>query len=118
MDSGFERVRTVAEDWEKKGRSQTMAQEGGQAHPRGGEPFDGHKRSLGFSQPFGEVRGCRDRWGKPVPEPSDLILGMENGPIQMDRGTGKGGPIPLGPPVDKFSLGNGKADTQAGTFSL
>jgi len=66
-----------------------MAQKGGEAHPRGGEPFYCHKRGLGFSQSFGEVRGCRDRWGKPVPEPSDLILGVENGPIQVDRCTRK-----------------------------
>jgi len=58
-----------------------MAQERGQAHPRGGEPLDCHKRGLGFSQPFGEVRGCRDRGGKPVPEPADLIFGVEDGPI-------------------------------------
>ena len=68
-----------------------MAQEGGQAHPREGEPLNGHKRGLGFSQPFGEVRGCRDRWGKPVPEPADLIFGVENGPIKMDRGAGEEG---------------------------
>jgi len=95
-----------------------MAQEGGQAHPRGGEPLDGHKRGLGFSQPFGEVRGCRDRGGKPVPKPADLIFGVENGPIQMDRGAGKGTSVSFGPPVDKFSLRDGEADTQSGPFSL
>ena len=34
-----------------------MAQEGGKAHPRGGEPLDGHEGSLGLGQSFGEMGG-------------------------------------------------------------
>jgi len=89
-----------------------MAQEGGQAHPRRGEPLYGHKGGLGFSQPFGEVRGCRDRGGKPVPKPADLIFRVEYGPIKMDRGAGQGTSVSFGPPVDKFSLRDGETDTQ------
>jgi len=49
-----------------------MAQERGETHPRGGEPFDGHKGRLGLGQPLGEVGGGGHRGGKPVTQPPDL----------------------------------------------
>jgi len=74
VSSGFEGIRTVAEDGEKEQGGQLVAQERRQAHPRGGEPFDGHEGGLGLGQPFGEVWGCEYRGGEPVAQPADLLL--------------------------------------------
>jgi len=118
VNSRFESVRAVAEDREKQRRCQPMAQEWRQAHPRGGEPLDGHKSSLGFRQPFGEVWGGRDRGGKPVPKPADLALRVEDRPIQVDREAGQGASVLAGAPVDEFRFWDGEADTPEGPFGL
>jgi len=118
VNIGLESVRAVAEDWKEKRRCHPMAKERGQAHVRGGEPHDGHKSSMGFGQPLGEVWGCGDRGGEPVAQPPDLFLQVKHRPVQVDRGTGDWTSVSLGPLVDKLCFGDGKADTQAGPFGL
>jgi len=78
MDSRFAHVHAIAEDREKERGCQPMAQERGEAHPRGGEPLDGHESSLVLRQPFREVRGCRDRGREPISKPSDLLFRGED----------------------------------------
>ena len=95
-----------------------MAQERGEAHPRGGEPFEGHKSRLGFGQSFGEVGGCRDRGGEPVSQPGNLVLGGKDRPVQVHRGKGQRITISGGPPVDKFCFRDGEANTQLCPFGL
>ena len=51
-----------------------MAQEGREAHPRGGESSDGHEGGLGLGQSLGEVGCCRDCRRKPVSQSVDLGL--------------------------------------------
>jgi len=63
---GLEGVRAVAKDGEKERGGQTMAQERGEAHPRGGEPFDCHESRLDLGQSLCEVRGRTERGGEPV----------------------------------------------------
>jgi len=63
-----------------------MAQEGREAHPRGGESPDGYEGGLGLGQSFGEVGGCQDRRCKPVSQPADLGFGGEDRAIQVHRG--------------------------------
>jgi len=72
---GCEHFCAIAKDREKERRCQPMAQERGQAHPGGGEPLDGHEGSLGLDQPFGEVRGGRERRCEPISEPPDFVFG-------------------------------------------
>jgi len=57
-----------------------MAQERGETHPRGGDPFDGDKGGLGLGQSLGEVGGSGHRGGKPVSQPPDLALGLKTEP--------------------------------------
>jgi len=80
-----EDVPSVAPDGDEQGRSQTMAAERGDAHPHGGPPFDNHKGQLGFGQSFGKVWSRCKRRCEPPSEPSELVLGVENSSIQMDR---------------------------------
>jgi len=116
--SGFESIRAVAEDGKEERGGQPVAQEGGEAHPRRGEPFDGHEGSLRLGQPFDEVRGRGDRGGEPVAQPPDLVLGVENRPVQVDRGAGNMASVPNGAPVDEFCFRDGEANTQAGPPGL
>jgi len=95
-----------------------VAQEGGEAHPRWGEPFDGHKGGLGLGQPLGEVGGSGHRGGKPVSQPPDLPFGFENRSIQVDRCIGYGAPVPVRTPVDELRLGDRETDAQPGPFGL
>jgi len=83
VNSGLERIRPVAEDGEEERGGQPVAQGRGKAHPRGGEPFDGHERSLGLGQSLGKVWGRGDRRGEPVSQPTDLALGRK---IEPSRG--------------------------------
>jgi len=78
VNRGSEGIRPVAEDGKEERGGQTMAQEGQEAHPPGGEPFDSHEGSLGLGQSLGEVRNHGDRGGEPVAQPADLILEREN----------------------------------------
>jgi len=55
-----------------------MAEKWREAQPRGGEPFDSHEGGLGLGQSFGRVHRGADRWGQPVAQPADLVLGFEN----------------------------------------
>jgi len=52
-----EGVSPIAKDREKKGRSQSVAEVGGETHSRGGESFDCYEGGLGLSQPLDEVEG-------------------------------------------------------------
>jgi len=95
-----------------------MAQEGGEAHPRGGEPFDGHKGGLGLGQSLGEVGGGRHRWGKPVSQPPNLAFRLENRSIQVDRRVGYGASVPVRTPVDELRLGDRETDAQPSPSGL
>ena len=81
MNRGLEGVRPIAEDGEEEGGGQSMTQERQEANSWRGESFNRHEGSLGFGQSFGKVGGRGDRWGEPVAQPPDLVLGMESGPI-------------------------------------
>ena len=63
-----------------------MPQERGEAHSSGREPFDWHEGCLGLSQVFGKVRSSGQRWCEPIPDPSKFTFGVEDFPIQVDRG--------------------------------
>jgi len=95
-----------------------MAQEGGEAHPRGGEPFDGHKGGLGLGQPLGEVGVSGHRGGELVSQPPNLAFGFENRSIQVDRRVGYGASVPVRTPVNELRLGDRETDTQPGPFGL
>jgi len=64
------------------------------------------------------VGGGGDRGREPVAQPSDLSLGREDRPIQVDRSVGNGGLIPVRAPVDKLRFGDREADTQPGPSGL
>jgi len=66
VDCGHEDVRAIAEDGEEEGGCQSMAEEGREADPWGGESLNRHKGRLGFGQPLDEVGGSGDRGGEPV----------------------------------------------------
>jgi len=83
-----------------------MAQEGGEALPGGGEPFDGYKGGLGLGQPLGKMGGSGYRGCKPVAQPPNLVFGLEDRPIQVDRGAGYRASVPVRTPVDKLRLGD------------
>ena len=83
-----------------------MAQKGGEAHPRRGEPLDGHKGSLGLGQSLGEVGRGGHRGGKPVAQPPDLIFGVENRAIMVDQSVGYRASVPVRAPVDELRLGD------------
>ena len=57
VGGGHEDVRAVAEDGEEEGGGQSMAGEGREADPTGGEPLNRHEGRLGFGQPLDEVGG-------------------------------------------------------------
>ena len=95
-----------------------MAQERGETHPRGGEPFDGHKCGLGHGQSLSEVGGSGHRGGKPVTQPPDLVFGFEDRPIQVDRRVGYGASVPVRSPVDELRLGDGETDAKPGPSGL
>ena len=82
----MEDVPSVAQDREKQGRSQIVTEDGGETHPWSGEPFDRHEGGLRIGQLFGEVVGAEERRSEPETEPPELSLGVENRPIEMDRG--------------------------------
>jgi len=48
VDRGNKGVRAIAEDGEEEGGGKPVAEEGGEAEPWRGEPFDRHEGSLGF----------------------------------------------------------------------
>jgi len=118
VGSGGEDVRAVAEDRDEERGGQTVAQKGGKAHPRGGEPSDGHKGSLGLGQSLGEVRRGGHRGGKPVSQPPDLVFGLEDRAIQVDRSVGYWASVPVRTPVDERRLGDREADAQPGPSGL
>jgi len=64
------------------------------------------------------VGGSGDRGCEPIAQPCDLILGLENRPIQVDRSAGDGAPIPVSAPVDKLRFGDREADTKPGPSGL
>ena len=72
VGGGHENVRTIAQDGEEEGGCQPMAEEGGEANPRGGKTFDSHECPLGLGQSFDKVGGSGDRGGEPVAQPPDL----------------------------------------------
>jgi len=115
---GFEGMRAIAEDGEKEGGSQAVAQERGEAHPQGGEPFDSHESHLGFGQSFVEVGGCQDRGGEPVSQPAHLVLGGKDRPVHVDRGTGHRISISGGPPVDKLCFRGGEGNTRSAPLAF
>jgi len=80
-----EDVRSIAEDGEEEGGGQPMAEERWEANPRGGESLNHHEGRLGFGEPLDEMAGGGDRGGEPVTQPSDLLLGCEDRPIEVDR---------------------------------
>jgi len=86
VDCRGEDVTPIAKDGEEQGRSKSMAQEGGEAHPQGGEPSHRHKSRLGLGHLFGKMRGGRDWRSEPEPKPPELALGVENQPVQVDGG--------------------------------
>jgi len=66
VGAGHEDVRAIAEDGEKEGGGQSMAEQGREADPRGGESLDRHAGRLGLAQPFDKMVGSGDRGGEPV----------------------------------------------------
>jgi len=86
---------------------QTVGEVGRQARPRGGEPADCGKGTLGKGEPAGKVSGRSKIIRKPVAQPSQAFDRAEQLTIEEDRRWGGGpGGIPLhgGAPVDKLSL--------------
>jgi len=111
VDSGHEDVRPVAEDWEKEGGGQFVAEKGREADARGRDSFDRHKGCLGLGKSFDEVGGGRKRGSEPVAEPSDLRFGWENRTIQVDRRVGYGVSVPGRAPMDEFCFGDRETNT-------
>ena len=61
-----------------------MAEVRGEAFAGRGKAFDGLKGALRKGQPAGEVRVGGQGRGKPVPEPSDLVLGGKVEVVKSD----------------------------------
>jgi len=101
-----EDVRSIAEDGEEEGGGEPMAEERWEANPRGGESLNRHEGRRGFGEPLDEMGGGGDRGGEPVTQPSDLLLGCKDRPIEVDRRNGDGVPVPGGAPMDEFRLGD------------
>jgi len=74
VGAGQKDVRTITKDGEEEGGGQPMAEEAGEANPRGGETFDSHEGPLGLGQPFDKVGSGGDRGGEPVAQPPDLTF--------------------------------------------
>jgi len=91
-----------------------MAEEGGEAHPWRGQPFDSYEGCLSLCQALGKIRGCGEGGCKPVSQLPQLISGADDQAVKVDRGLRGRVPVPVRAPVDQFSLGDGKADPLAG----
>jgi len=110
VDGGNEGVRAIAEDGDKKGGGQSMAEERREADPGGRKAFYSNKCRLGLGQSLEEVSGGGERRSEPVTQPPDLCLRPENRPIKVDWDIGDGGSVPVHAPVDELRLGDRQAD--------
>ena len=83
-----------------------MAEVGGEAFARRGKAFDGLNGALRMGQPAGEVGVGGQGRGKPVPQPSDFVLGGEVEVVKSDA-CRRGGGVFLGDtPVTELSFGD------------
>ena len=83
-----------------------MAEVGGEAFARRGKAFDGLKGALREGQPAGEVGVGGQGRGKPVPQPSDFVLGGEVEVVKSDACRRGGGAFLGGTPVNELSFGD------------
>jgi len=118
VDRGNKGARAIAEDGKEAGGGKPVAEERGEANPWRGESFNCHEGSLGLGQPFDEVGGGGDRGCERIAQPSELSLGREDRPIQVDRSIGDRAPIPVRAPVDKLRFGDREPDAQPGLSGL
>ena len=85
-----------------------MAEVRRKAFARRGEAFDGNEGALCEGETAGKVGVGGQGRGKPVPQPSHLILGREVKVVKPDACGGGGGALLGCAPVNEFSFGDRK----------
>ena len=85
-----------------------MAEVRRKAFARRGEAFDGTEDAMCEGEAAGKVSVGGEGRGKPVPQPSNFILGWKVQVVKPDACGGGGGAFLGRAPVNEFCLGNGE----------